>query len=993
MEKIKRKLLKANFTKKVILSILIVMLFTFSFPNYSNAGFITTTILNKAVTGIITLITDSVNRVLGLVFKIDTMGETVTEDGEKIKDIWNGTDGTSTETEKEQNFMKKFTEAMEKTGDTIEETAYVWYDLMLSPDDIFSGKVKIANANIFKQDTTTMSEWTPFGKLLKNLKSTVAGLYYVMRNLAIVILLCLLIYSGIRIVLASSIANEKAKWKEYLYDWLKALFLVMFIHIIMIGVFYISDIVVDGLSSTLTYDHTIVSEIRIQFMKTSFFDVTSNWFYVIMYLYVTYLTIVFIISYFKRLMYLMILIIISPIVSSLYAFGKTSKSIFTKWFKEFIMAVFVQPFHMLVYSVLLLVPLKLMNGSGIAEGTAFQINYPSIQIYALISLAMIRPIEKFMREIFQFGNTRMDNIASFESGKKTVDNGVKLALAVGATAATAGAAGPALGATAASATATSAGAAEATLGATGVAGATGAETLGALGSEIPEFEEFGHFGNFARLGQEPGENDMMISSDPFHDDYYSGDQFFDNNLQNSNLPKGKMNEQELQDELDFYRENGYSEDDVSDMEKLFRSQGHGSQLNNNSSDNAKLDKDKNNLENSGKRTNTDIASENTRKLEKNSNKNLNSKLNEQDTGKIYVDELDVQNVNADNVDIDGDKNKKDSIGGENLATALMGKLAGKYEGFSEKFLNPAMLEQYEKVRQAAHGLTDSLYMPGQANSDWKETIDINKEYIEGRKQAVVNNFVNDSKNIKEAVKVFDLKDTKNKNGEVIATKEQKAKKKLKEAAPYIELGIRDVSVLKELSKMGNKERPDKDVALYKKQLKAEQNYQQFIQNNNNIQQMETIVAEKLGKLSEFRSGNTTVIQQVHQQVSKNFEDGKKYITTGAAKDSEALNRLVELERKIDSKVTMSNSMNQSKTDYVIKADKIIEKAMKDNLKNIKLPVNNKNNAAEKSTKALESAMNEVLKERRTQQNNTTRTNTTTSTSKRTTTQQTPPPKK
>ena len=67
--------------------------------------------------------------------------------------------------------------------------------------------------------------------------------------------------------------------------------------------------------------------------------------------------------------------------------------------------------------------------------------------------------------------------------------------------------------------------------------------------------------------------------------------------------------------------------------------------------------------------------------------------------------------------------------------------------------------------------------------------------------------------------------------------------------------------------------------------------------------------------------------------------------------------------------------------------------MKDNLKNIKLPVNNKNNANVNGTKALENAMNEVLKERRTQQNNTTRTNTTTSTSKRTTTQQTPPPKK
>ena len=983
MEKVKRKLHGLNFAKRIIAAILMVILLIFTFPNYSNAGFITTTILNKAITGIIVLGTDSINRQLALVFKLDSMGDTITENGKKIKEIWNETGGT--ESEKEQSFMEKFTEAMEKTGDTIENAAYAWYDLMLSPDDIFSGKVKIANANIFKQDSTRMSEWTPFGKLMKNLKSAVAGLYYIMRNLAIVILLCLLIYSGIRIVLASSVANEKAKWKEYLYDWLKALFLVMFIHIIMIGIFYISDVVVDGLSTTLAYDHTIVSEIRIQFMKTSFFDVTSNWFYVIMYLYVTYLTVVFIVSYFKRLMYLMVLIIIAPIVSSLYAFGKTSKAIFNKWFKEFTIGVFVQPFHMLVYSILLLLPLKLMNGSGATEGTAFQINYPSIQIYALISLAMIRPIEKFMREIFQFGSTRMDNIASFESGKKTVDTGVKLGAAVVATVATAGAAAPALGAAGATAaTAASAGAAG-TAGAAGAAGTAGITAAGAgsmapmgatgatsvLGTEIPELGEFGHFENFAKLGQVPGENDMMISNDPFHDDYYSGDQFFDNNLQNSNLPKGKMGEQELQEELNFYRENGYDENEITELEQQFRNQGHGSQLNRGVSNNSKLDEDKKIEKNNGK-TNSDIALENAniqinnaRGLEKNNNANTDSNLNGKNTetiDKMNIDKMDVQNINADNTNVDTDEDKKESIDSKELATSLKGRLAGMYEGVSEKFLNPAMLEQYEKVRQAAHEFTDSLYVPGQANADWKTTIDINKEYIEGKKQAVVNNFVKDPKNVKEAIKVFGLKDKLDKNTGEVTSAEKQAQEKLQQAAPYIELGVRDVGALKNLSEMGNKKRPDKDVIAYKKQLKEEATYKQFIQNN--IQQMETIVADELGKLPEFRSGDSVVVQQVHQQVTKNFEDGRKYITSGEAKDSETLNRLVKLERKIDSKVNMGSSMNHTKTDYVVSADKIIQKAIKNNLKNIKLPVNKKDSANINKTKALEGAMNEVLKERR-----------------------------
>ena len=930
MKRIKRKLQEMNFAKKIILAIIMAILVTFTFPNYSNAGFITTTVLNKAITGIIVLGTDSINRQLALVFKLDSMGETITENGKKIKAIWDETGGA--EAEKEQSFMEKFTEAMEKTADTIETAMYGWYDLMLSPDDIFSGKVKIANANIFKQDSTKMSEWTPFGKLMKSLKSAVAGLYYIMRNLAIVILLCLLIYSGIRIVLASSVANEKAKWKEYLYDWLKALFLVMFIHVIMIGIFYISDVVVDGLSSSLNYDHTIVSEIRIQFMKTSFFDVTSNWFYVIMYVYVTYLSVVFIVSYFKRLMYLMILIIIAPIVSSLYAFGKTSKSIFDKWFKEFTMGVFVQPFHMLVYTVLLLIPLKLMNGSGITEGSVFQINYPSIQIYALISLAMIRPIEKYMREIFQFGNTRIDNMASFESGKATIDKGVKVvekgvetAALIGITAATMGAAAPVAGAVAAGEAGAAGAVAAGEAGAAGAAGAT-AGTGAAAGMEAAEASA--GFGNLRTLGQfgelSDGINDsMMISNDPFHADYFSGDQFMDNNLQtgdgyDGNLYSRRMSEQELQSKLDSFREDGLDEDGIKQIENSLRAQGHGGNIDNVEADKRETD---------------------------NSNNNDKEKL------------IDVVSQIRDNMTNSNDKNKP-TLDGNTLATALMGRIGGGYEKISD--MAPGILESFEELRQAGHEFTDTFYIPGQANKDWQQTIDINKKYIEGKKEAAINNFIENPKNIEEAIKVFDLKDKVNKSTGEITTAEQQAKEKLKQAAPYITLGIKDVSLLKDLS--SRKGEPYKVAQQYQREARAEGKYQQFIQNN--VNSMETIVAKELGKLPEFVRGDTTVVQQVQQQVNKTFTEGKPYIVSGDAKDPETLNRLVNLERKLDQKVNMGGSANQSKSDYVAKADKIIEKAVQKNVKSIKLPVNGNDKAAVEKTKALEDVMNEALRERK-----------------------------
>lgn len=950
MEKIKKHLLKVNTSKKFILAIILVVLCTFTFPNYSHA-FITETILNKALTGIIILIVDSFNRQMAFMFKIDTLGDTVLTDIGKISDVW----GNDNKQEAEKNFLDKFAEGMEKTSETIEQVQYTWFDLLLSPDDIFSGKVKIANANIFTQDPNWASEFTPFGKLLEKLKSTVATLYYIMRNLAIVILLCLLIYAGIRIVLASTIANEKAKWKEYLMDWLKALALVMFVHVIMIGIFYISDTVVDGLSQGMNYEHTIVSEIRIQYNKTSFFDVTSNWIYVIMYIYVTYLTIVFIISYFKRLVYLMVLIIISPIVSSLYAFGKTSKSIFEKWFKEFTMGVFVQPFHMLVYTILLLIPLKLMNGSGFTEGTAIQINYPSIQIYALISLAMIRPIEKYMREIFQFGNTRIDNIASFESGKQTIDKGVKVATEVTKTVALAVAAPVAAGAVAAGAGAATAGVGAAEAGA-GMAEAGAGMEAAEASSGFGELRTLGQFGEVS-----DGINDsMVISNDPFHGDYFSGDQFMDNSLQtgdgyDGNLYSKRMSEQELQSELDNFREDGLDEDGIKQIENSLRAQGHGGNINNVQAGRIEnIEPNTNHSNNSNSRSLN--SNNNSRNLDNNSNSaNLNNDNNDRDQL------IDVVSQIRDNMTNSNDNNKP-TLDGSTLATALMGRLGGQYEKMSEKFLSPGMLEQFENVRQAGHEFVDTFYIPGKADVDWKGTIEINKEYIEGKKHAVVNNFVKDPKNIKEAIKVFGLKDKVNRSTGEVTTAEQQAQEKLQQAAPYIALGVKDVGTLKDLSSRNGE--PYRVARQYQKEAKAEEKYQQFIQNNNNVKRMETIVASELGKLPEFRSGDTTVVQQVQQQVNKNFTEGRPYIVSGDAKNSETLNRLVNLERKIDQKVDMVGSANQSKNDYVVMADKIIDKAVQKNVKRIKLPVNGNDKVAVEKTKALENVMNEALKERR-----------------------------
>ena len=421
-----------NNNKKIILIILIVMLLNMILPTHSNAGAAVpgiTSIITKPLQTFVVNLLDQVNGFLAGVFACDKKLEGL---GGEAENAWE-----DFKTNKDQNgFLNAIWQGLDDF-----ETSF--YNYLLSPDDIFSGKVQITNANLFSSEfdengKLNVADLNVFNHLMKQLKQTAAGLYYTMRNLAVVILLCLLIYTGIRIVLSSNNAGEKAQWKMYLFDWLKALALVMFIHIIMIGIFYIADIVTDGLNQTINGDLTVVTQIRKNFNDLGAFDRVGAWIYAIMYGYVTYLTIVFLVAYFKRLFYIIVLVVIAPIMSALYAMGKTTKPNFNRWFKEFTMGVFVQPFHLLIYSILLVMPMNAMGNSGlnltIGGVQVWTMSTIDVQIYALIAISMIRPIEKYMRKILGFGETLLDNVASFDSGKKTVDAGVKVVKEVAKTA-------------------------------------------------------------------------------------------------------------------------------------------------------------------------------------------------------------------------------------------------------------------------------------------------------------------------------------------------------------------------------------------------------------------------------------------------------------------------------------------------------------------------------------------------------------------------------
>lgn len=288
----------------------------------------------------------------------------------------------------------------------------------LCMEDFFAGNLEISNINIFDS--------MPSGNVIENLfddtrnnensvinavKISVASWYYALRNIAAVGLLCALIYTAIRILL-STVAEDKAHYKDLLMDWVKAACLVLFAHVLMMLILDVADFIVETLENMVSI-HSSLAWTRSQLvLNFSMSQVT----YIIMYGMLIYYTICFAISYTKRFLYTMLLIIIAPIVALVYAFGKEGKSIFDKWLKEFVLNAFLQPYHMLIYSVLFGFVAQIAT-----EGSSHSL---FISTYSIIVLHFIKDGEKYYRALFGMG-AGVAGIGQVDTGMKTTEKVVK----------------------------------------------------------------------------------------------------------------------------------------------------------------------------------------------------------------------------------------------------------------------------------------------------------------------------------------------------------------------------------------------------------------------------------------------------------------------------------------------------------------------------------------------------------------------------------------
>ncbi|MCI9063178.1 MAG: hypothetical protein HFJ17_01015, partial [Clostridia bacterium] len=300
-----------------------------------------------------------------------------------------------------------------------------WTDLILSPEHIFAGDYPLLDANIFNKNTASTSVgalsldayYGAGASLSGAIKTGVSGVYYILRNTCIVALLSVLIYTGIRIILSSNSPEKQGHWKMFLIDWMKAMALVIFIHVLMIAIFYVTDLIKEAFAQTLSGE-TIAAQCAKNLLWDSW-DFTTQIISLVLFGYVTYLNIVFIIAYFKRLAWTVMLIVIAPVVAVMYPFRGVidGKRAFDGWLKEFVMNAILPVYHIIIYYTLAMIPLNIAKsapGGLTGIGGTFEI------LYSLFSITMIRPAEKFFRGLLGVSG-KVANKGSFESGKKTLD--------------------------------------------------------------------------------------------------------------------------------------------------------------------------------------------------------------------------------------------------------------------------------------------------------------------------------------------------------------------------------------------------------------------------------------------------------------------------------------------------------------------------------------------------------------------------------------------
>ena len=266
-----------------------------------------------------------------------------------------------------------------------------WEFETITPAHILFNKINLTDINIFEMNP-------PRGKAIKTIRSNIRKWYYAMFTLAAIILLCILVYIGIRMAL-STVAEKKAVYKNWLMNWFASFILLFMLHFIIRGTIYLNGQLVkifekaevsemsDSILGFVTVTGTLAE-------KTMLGVATVGFAALGVYICLVILTIIFLIMYIKRMLTISFLIIIAPLITITYSIdklGDNKSQALDTWLKEFMYGVLIQPFHCIIYLVFVSQAIGLCNTGTLAS-----------MLLAVMMMFFIMKAEGIIRKIFGF---------------------------------------------------------------------------------------------------------------------------------------------------------------------------------------------------------------------------------------------------------------------------------------------------------------------------------------------------------------------------------------------------------------------------------------------------------------------------------------------------------------------------------------------------------------------------------------------------------------
>ncbi len=193
--------------------------------------------------------------------------------------------------------------------------------------------------------------------MVDGFQKEIPGWYVGVRNLALALSIVALIYIGIRTAV-SVVADEKAKYKKMFIGWIEGIILMFVMQYIIFAAIQVNNLIVNIITEAgEVKDRTVwIFEFMTQANCGTLMwsSMGERIVYSILLIALTMIQIKFFVFYFQRVLRVALYIIISPLVCMTYAIDKAGDGKaqgFNNWFKEFMMTIFIQPIHLIIYVV------------------------------------------------------------------------------------------------------------------------------------------------------------------------------------------------------------------------------------------------------------------------------------------------------------------------------------------------------------------------------------------------------------------------------------------------------------------------------------------------------------------------------------------------------------------------------------------------------------------------------------------------------------------